>query len=232
MKQGPHYLFYVPAEIISHYRYVIICADVMFVNKIPFLVTISRSIKFGTAEMLPNRQAKSLATALKNVIRLYKGRRFNVPFVIMDGEFDSICGDIGDMGVTLNTTSNNEHVGDIEQYIWTVKECCRCIYNTLPFTNMPGRLVVEMVYTSVFWLNSFPNHNGISQQYSPRTIVVGQHIDYNQHCQLEFGTYVQTHEEHDNSMLSRATGAIALRPTGNVQGGYFFMSLTTRLRLN
>jgi hypothetical protein len=92
---------------------------------------------------------------------------------------------------------------------------------------MPGRLIVEMVYTSVFWLNSFPNQNGISQQYSPRTIVVGQHIDYHRHCQLEFGTYVQTHEEHDNSMLSRTTGAIALRPTGNAQGGYFFMSLTS-----
>jgi hypothetical protein len=59
----------IPAEIISHYRDVVICADVMFVNKIPFLVTISRSIKFGTAEMLPDRQAKSLAAAMKNVIR-------------------------------------------------------------------------------------------------------------------------------------------------------------------
>jgi hypothetical protein len=123
----------------------------MFVSKIPFLVTISRSIKFGTAEMLPNRQAKSLATAMRNVIRLYKGRGFNVPFVIMDGEFESIRGDLGDEGATLNTTSNDEHVGDIERYIRTVKERCRCIYNTLPFTNMPGRMMVEMVYTSVFW---------------------------------------------------------------------------------
>jgi hypothetical protein len=94
----------IPAEIMSHYRNVTICADIMFVNKIPFLVTISRSIKFGTAEMLANRQAKSLAAAMKNVIRLYKGRGFLVPFVIMDGEFESIWGDLGDMGVTLNTT--------------------------------------------------------------------------------------------------------------------------------
>jgi hypothetical protein len=51
------------------------------------------------------------------------------------------------------------------------------------------------------------------------------------HCQLEFGEYVQVHESHDNSMLTRTTGAIALRPTGNAQGGYFFMSLTTGKRL-
>jgi hypothetical protein len=50
-------------------------------------------------------------------------------------------------------------------------------------------------------------------------------------CQLAFGTYVQTHEEHDNSMQSQTTGAIALRPSGNLQGGYYFMSLTTGKRL-
>jgi hypothetical protein len=67
---------------------------------------------------------------------------------------------------------------------------------------MPARLIIKMVYTSVFWLNSFPHRNGISGNYSPRTIVVGQQIDYQHYCQLEFGPYVQTHEEHDNSMLS------------------------------
>ncbi len=33
-------------------------------------------------------------------------------------------------------------------------------------------------------------------------------------------------------MLPRTTGAIALRPTGNVQGGYYFLSLTTGKRLS
>jgi hypothetical protein len=117
----------IPAELMSNYRDVTICADVMFVNKIPFLVTISRSIKFGNAEMLTSRQATALSSVMKNVIRLYKGRGFNVPLVIMDGEFESIRGDLSDLGVTLNTTSNAEHVDDIQRYIRTVKERCRCI---------------------------------------------------------------------------------------------------------
>jgi hypothetical protein len=61
--------------------------------------------------------------------------------------------------------------------------------------------------------------------------MTGQSIDYKLHCQLQFGEYTQVHESHDNSMLSRTTGAIALRPTGNTQGGYFFM-LTTDKRLS
>ena len=67
---------------------------------------------------------------------------------------------------------------------------------------------------------------------SPRTIITGQLLDYHKHCRYEFGEYVQTHEEHDNSLLSRTVGAIALRPTGNQQGGYFFMSLHTGQIIN
>eukprot|EP00978_Attheya_sp_CCMP212_P032304 scaffold125490_cov35-Attheya_sp.AAC.1 len=40
------------------------------------------------------------------------------------------------------------------------------------------------------------------------------------------------HEEHDNSMATRTTGAIALRPTGNAQGGHYFFSLSSGRRIN
>jgi Reverse transcriptase (RNA-dependent DNA polymerase)/Zinc knuckle len=221
-----------PSDLVQQYKDVVLCADIMFVNRIPFLVTLSRKIRFGTAEMLGNRQAKTITEAMKNVHKIYSGRGLTINSVLMDGEFEVLRGDLSDLGITLNTTANNEHVGDIERYIRTVKERCRCVYNTVPFTQMPNRLVIEMVYHSIFWLNSFPHNNGVSKTLSPRAIVVGQSIDFNKHCQLEFGTYVQTHEEHNNSMLSRTTGAIALRPTGNIQGSHYFMSLTTGCRLN
>ena len=93
-------------------------------------------------------------------------------------------------------------------------------------------MIIEMVYSSNFWLNSFPPEDGVSAAHSPRAIVAGMEVNYAKHCKLEFGTYVQTHEEHDNSMATRTTGAIALRPTGNQQGGYYFYSLTTGRRIN
>ena len=55
----------IPAELMSQYREVTIGADIMFVNKIPFLMTISRHIKFGTAEMLPNQQSATILPAIK-----------------------------------------------------------------------------------------------------------------------------------------------------------------------
>ena len=57
-------------------------------------------------------------------------------------------------------------------------------------------------------------------------------MDYNQHCKYKFGQYVQVHDQHDNTMLPQTTGALALRPTGNVQGNFYFFSLTTGRVLN
>ena len=89
-----------------------------------------------------------------------------------------------------------------------------------------------MVYAANYWLNMFPRQGGISKTLSPHILLTGQTWSYTTHCKLEFGDYVQTHEEHDNSMATQTIGAIALRPTGNTQGGYFFFSLSTGRVLN
>jgi hypothetical protein len=87
-------------------------------------------------------------------------------------------------------------------------------------------MVIEMVQASMFWLNMFPPTDGISTTISPCELIARLQIDYNKHCKLEFGSYIQVHEDHDNTMQTHTTGVIALRPTGNVQGGYYFFSLT------
>jgi len=82
-----------------------------------------------------------------------------------------------------------------------------------------------------FWLNEFPHNDGVHDVMSPRTILTGLHIDHDKHCTLEFGTYAQIHEEHDNSMTSRTSGAIALRPTGNTQGTHYFLNINSGTRV-
>ena len=97
-----------------------------------------------------------LLKCIKGVISLYRKARFKVTVALMDGEFVSLRGGLAKLGIRLNETSRDEHVSDIEQYICTVKERMRAIYNTLPFQKIPGRLVIEMAKTAVFWLNAFP----------------------------------------------------------------------------
>jgi hypothetical protein len=82
-----------------------------------------------------------------------------------------------------------------------------------------------MVYASTFWLNSFSPDDEVSTTLSSQTIITGYHIDYNKHCKLEFGSYVQTHEDHDNSMATHTVGALAQWLTRNIQDGHYFYSL-------
>jgi Reverse transcriptase (RNA-dependent DNA polymerase) len=216
----------------QRYRMVTLCIDVMFVNKIPMLVSISRNIKFGTVEDIANRNSASLIKGIRNIVKIYQRAGFKVNSALMDGEFEPLRGDLAEMGIGLNVTSQDEHVGDVERYIRTIKERMRAIYNTLPFENMPPRMVIEMAKSSVFWLNAFPHCQGVSNTLSPRTIITGQNVDFNRHCKHQFGEYVQTHEEHNNSMAPRTIGALALRPTGNSQGSFYYLSLSTGRIIN
>jgi hypothetical protein len=85
-----------------------------------------------------------------------------------------------------------------------------------------------MVFFVVKLINYFPAKNGVSAQYSPKTIMSGQTINYKQ-CSLPFGTYCPVHEEDGphNSLITRTSGAISLGPLSNRQGGHLFLSLTS-----
>lgn len=61
----------IPAVTMDRYERVALAGDVMKVNRIPFLVTMSRAIKFETVELLTNQKMWTLLTAIKNVQNLY-----------------------------------------------------------------------------------------------------------------------------------------------------------------
>ena len=150
----------------------------------------------------------------------------------MDGQFECIRAHLHGAQITLDVCAANDHVKEVERMIRTVKERVRGVQATVPFKKMPGRMVIELVYASVFWLNCFYPSKSICGDLSPRTIITGQTIDFNRHIKHEFGDYVQTHEATDNTMRERTVGAVALRPTGNEQGSYFYLSLSTGKKLN
>jgi hypothetical protein len=165
----------VPYHIIKLHKDVTVCFDIMFVNKIAFLITVSRNIRFGTTERLLSRKADTVGKALINVLAFYRQRGFRVKECHGDGEFESLRAALADAHASLNITAEDEHVPEIERYIRTVKERTRCVYNVVPFQKMPGVMIVELVHSSNYWLNMFPANDGVSTVQSPRRILTGQH---------------------------------------------------------
>jgi hypothetical protein len=110
-----------------------------------------------------------------------------------------------------------------------VKERARYTRSILPYNILPKLMIIELMHFCVMWMNSFPVKSGISKKWSPREIVLRHGLDAKLHCKVPSGEYCEVHVNPDitNTMELRTRWAICLGPTGNMQGSYKFLSLTT-----
>ena len=67
-----------------------LAVDVMFVNGVPFLVSVARGLNLVTAEFTPSRTAKQLAAGITRMIDLYACGGFQVGTVLMDNKFEKL----------------------------------------------------------------------------------------------------------------------------------------------
>jgi hypothetical protein len=211
-------------------KYVTLSGDIFFVNKVPFFATISNHIKFTTAKHIANCKLQVLVQASKHVQSVYAARGFHAKSMLLDGKLIPLRHNLSSAGIVLNTTAANEHVPKIERQICVIKEQVHATRHTLPFKVIPLTMLISLISSSILWINAFPSKGGVSYEISPRNIMPGIQLDYNKHCQLPFGSYIQAHQEPSptSTQAARTVGAmICLGPTGNIQGSYKFLNLRT-----
>jgi hypothetical protein len=95
---------------------------------------------------------------------------------------------------------------------------------------LPRQLIWYLVTTQASKLNLFPAKGGISPYYySSRTILGLPPLDYEKHCVVPFGVYVQANHETNqtNSNAARTLDAIYLQPALNMQGGHEIYDLNS-----
>ncbi len=108
----------VPRELLKLHKEVFLTADIFFVNKIPFFLSISRNIRFITVEVLDNRKQASLVKALHRLYGIYRKRGFRITNILGDSEFECTRGAVAtDLRSKLNICGKVEHVPDIERCI-------------------------------------------------------------------------------------------------------------------
>jgi hypothetical protein len=89
----------------------------MYENRIPFLMTVSQHIKFGTAEMLKSESDASLLDAIEHVKKAYATRGFKLAYLLAERQFESLRADLANLGIALNCVSRDKHVPEIKRYI-------------------------------------------------------------------------------------------------------------------
>ena len=75
----------------------------------------------------------------------------------------------------------------------------------------------------------------VSKTAGPRKKITGKDVKFNRDCKLETRCYVQANEHPDPSNRPedhRSVGEIALGPSENEEGGYYFMIVETGKRIN
>ena len=221
-----------PAPILEYHRNVTLCLDFFFVQGIAFYHTISRGIGFRTVSPVPDCSKSTILREATAAIKMYTARELHVCDIHADNEFECIREDI--RPIAMNIIPADSHVGEVERSVHTIKERLRSCVHGLPFKRIPKLMITHMVADAVRCLNQFPWKNGVSTTMSPACILTGAAVpDFNS-MRLEFGTYVQVFEDNDptNTPRARSLGAIALNPTGNAQGDYYFMSLATGAKIS
>ena len=101
--------------------------------------------------------------------------------------------------------------------------------SVLPYKLLPKLMIIELMHFCIMWMNSFSVKLGISEKWSPREIVSRHKLDAKMHCKVPFEAYCEIHVYPyiTNMMEPRTKWGICLGPTGNMQGSYKFLSLST-----
>ena len=144
--------------------------DIIFINKLPFIVSISRGIKSTTVEYISNRNKESLINSINKIVNNYKSRGLTVQMMYSDPEFEFLEGRIP----CTNTAGARDHMPEVDQQIQVIKERMRAYHSALPFPHITKRMIIEMANMLVMLLNEFPPNIKLSKTYSPCTIMTGK----------------------------------------------------------
>jgi hypothetical protein len=202
--------------------------DLMFVDKVAFLLGVSIPMKYTFLAPLASRAQSPIWPALKQFILLPRSREITVDIVRTDPEGGVVSSEseLAELGCEFKPGGSKETIPVVEGTIRTITERVRGIINTLPYT-LPYCLVAALCIFVVQRLNMFPPSTSLNA-YSPRELMWNRIVDAKTDLALGFGDYVQAHRNiEDNTLEPRTDKAIALYPTGNLEGTLAFFNLNT-----
>jgi hypothetical protein len=209
--------------------------DIMFVEGIPFLISVCQPLGLVMVDRIPDRKLDTLKKALSKHINHLHNHNFIVNTLLSDGEggIAALQDELLANNIKFNPSGPGQHVPVVERKIRLIKERVRAHIHSLPF-NLSQSLLVYLIYYVVSRINMLPNHNRMDEM-SPRELLTGRKINFETtDLRAAFGDYVHATATNNvkNSMQARTQGCIALLPMGNLQGTMKFLRLDTNKVVN
>ena len=201
--------------------------DIMFVNRVMFLVTVGSPMRYIMVTHLPSKRAGAIKSALQKHIAKYVRQGFTVKALFSDGEsgIGAIVPDLEIQKIDVQTAGPETHVGKVEVAIRYLKQMARSIVSTLPY-KLSQSMIVWLVYHCASRSNFVPIST-LNETITPREYLLGRQLDMKLDLQLKFGEHVEVHMKGDNSPMQRTRPGIALVSVGNLYGSWKVLMLDT-----
>ena len=113
--------------------------DIMYVNGMPFLTTISKNIKYCTAMWVADDTAPTITSLVESILKLYQQASFQVMEVCTDCKFKPVLQVLQEDGWSFMTNLANalEHVPEAECNNCILKEHSHTTYHGIPHKMLP-----------------------------------------------------------------------------------------------
>jgi hypothetical protein len=159
----------VPKDLLKLHKVITMPIDIFFVAGIIFLLTLSQKINFMSATHLEICKIKTIARSFCEVFVYYYKRGFCITTVLADGKFAPLKQLIMSKphAPTVNLTSQNEHVPEIECRVRVIKERAQAVQHSLVFKALPRLMTIHLTLHGVKQVVYFPTKAGISKTLSP-----------------------------------------------------------------
>ena len=217
----------IPTEVHKHYKEIHLDIDVMYINKIPFLVVVSKSIGMIHYISVMNKDNKRVSNTLTSIISQYNGRGFKVSTIHGDGAFDSLKDwAMNTHKVQLTVCGADGRIPQAENAIKFIKERVRCIQCNMPFKRLPCAITIEMALRATTLINSFNCKGNVHPVLSAREIVTeGRFVTPIGH----FGDIVMAYntKASNDTGTQRAVYSLYIRPNGAGTAHYVY-NMTTK----
>ena len=128
--------------------------DIMFINKLPFLVRISRWLKFTTIEYLSSKNKIVLVTPINKMVSYYRSHSLHVVTMFVEPEFKSLEENV--VSTTIDTTGAHDHIPEVEMQIQVIKEHIRAHQSNLPLPSFTRRMTINLAKHIMVFLNASP----------------------------------------------------------------------------
>ena len=203
--------------------------DIMYVNEEPYLLGVILPIDLTIVHYLEGRSMTHIKNAIYSFFAKIIANGFVINYIFTDIEKSilSLESQLNvDFRVKVNPAGAGEKVAVIERRIRTIKERVRSIRSVLPFR--PANILTKwLVYFAVMRKNLISTK---ADTPPPKELFTGLKVNYKCDLRVGFGDYCQVYKPNgrkNNVNEDRTEGAIALLPSGNLQGSVKFLSLSS-----